>query len=102
MPDTKSSDIRSSAYASGKVEMNNMETYIQISKEEIIMAFVASCIEAVADKMNLDYREIFERMDKVGMIDTYIYPCYEQLHTESRENLTASLINTLVRWEKSE
>ena len=70
------------------------------SKDEIVMAFVASCIESVADKMNLGYREIFERMDKVGMIDSYIYPCYEQLHTESRENLTLSLIDTLNLWEK--
>ena len=65
------------------------------------MAFVASCIEAVADRMNLGYREVFERMDKVGMIDTYIYPFYEQLHTESRENLMASLIDTLERWENN-
>lgn len=77
-----------------------MEKYMEPSKDEIVMAFVASCIESVADKMNLGYREIFERMDKVGMIDSYIYPCYEQLHTESRENLTLSLIDTLNRWEK--
>ncbi len=71
------------------------------SKDEIVMAFVASCIESVADKLNVSYREVFERMDKVGMIDSYLYPCYEQLHTESRENLTSSLIETLSRWEKS-
>lgn len=72
------------------------------SKDEIVMGFVASCIESVADKLGLGYREVFERMDKVGMIDSYIYPCYEQLHTESRENLTASLIETLDRWEKQD
>lgn len=76
-----------------------METYITPSKDEIMMAFVASCIESVADRLNIGYREVFERMDKVGMIDTYIYPCYEQLHAESRENLTSSLIETLYRWE---
>ena len=69
------------------------------SQDEIKMAFVASCIESVADKLGVDYREIFERMDKVGMIDSYIYPFYEQLHSESRENLTKSLIDTLLRWE---
>lgn len=63
-----------------------MEKYMQPSKDEIVMGFVASCIESVADKLNLGYREVFERMDRVGMIDTYIFPCYEQLHTESREN----------------
>ena len=76
-----------------------MEKYMTPSKDEIRMAFVASCIESVADKLGENYREIFERMDKVGMIDTYIYPFYEQLHSESRENLTKSLIDTLLRWE---
>lgn len=69
------------------------------SHDEIVMAFVASCIEDVADRLNVDYSEIFERMERVGLIDQYIYPCYEALHTESRENLTTSLINTLNRWE---
>lgn len=64
------------------------------------MAFVASCIESVANKLGVGYREVFERMDKVEMIDRYIYPCYEQLHTESRKNLTESLVETLLRWEK--
>lgn len=77
-----------------------MEKYLEQTKDQIIMGFVASCIESVADRLNLGYRNIFERMEKVGMIDDYIYPCYEQLHTESRENLTESLIATLNRWEK--
>lgn len=76
-----------------------MEKYIEPSKDEIIMAFVASCIESVADYLNIGYREVFDRMDRVGMIDDYIYPFYDQLHSESRENLTISLIETLTRWE---
>ena len=63
------------------------------------MAFVAACIESVADYLNLGYREVFDRMESVGMIDDYIYPFYEELHTESRENLTVSLADTLKRWE---
>lgn len=77
-----------------------MDKYLEPSKDEIIMAFVASCIESVANKLGVGYREVFERMDKVEMIDRYIYPCYEQLHTESRKNLTESLVETLLRWEK--
>ena len=79
-----------------------MEQYLEPTKEEIIMAFVASCIEDVAKRLNLSYSEIFERMDKVGMIDNYVYPHYESLHTESRENLTTGLIETLKRWENGE
>ncbi len=75
------------------------EKYIVPSKDEIEMAFVASCIEDVANRLNVPYIEVFDRMEKVNMIDQYIYPCYETLHTESRENLTSSLIETLNRWE---
>ena len=76
-----------------------MEKYMNPSKDEIQMAFVASCIESVADRLNIGYREAFESMDKVDMIDSYIYRFYEQLHSESRENLTLSLVDTLFRWE---
>lgn len=76
-----------------------MEQYLEPSHDEIVMAFVASCIEDVADRLGVSYLEILDRMDNVGMIDKYIYRCYETLHTESRENLTTSLIDTLNRWE---
>ena len=78
------------------------EYYKEPSHDEIVMAFVASCIEDVANRLELPYIKVFERMEKVGLIDRYIYPCYETLHTESRENLTTSLIETLNRWENSE
>lgn len=76
-----------------------MEEYLEPTKDETVMAFVASCIEDVASRLNVNYSEIFERMDKVGLIDNYIFPYYEPLHTESRENLTTGLIETLIRWE---
>ena len=79
-----------------------MDTYIKPSKDEIVMAFVASCIEDVANRLNVPYLEVLERMEKVNMIDKFIYPCYETLHTESRENLTSSLIETLNRRENDD
>lgn len=77
-----------------------METRIQLSKDEIVMGFVASCIEDVADTLALDYLEVYQRMDAVRMIEDYIIPNYEVLHSESRKNLTNSLIDTLKRWEE--
>ncbi len=32
------------------------------------------------------YMEVYSRMKKLDMIEKYIYPNYETLHTESREN----------------
>lgn len=78
-----------------------MENKIQLSKEEIVMGFVASCIEDVADTLRVDYSEVYQRMDAVKMIDEYIIPNYEVLHCESRRNVTEGLIDTLKRWEES-
>ena len=77
-----------------------MNNKVQLTKNEIIMGFVASCIEDVADTLGVDYLEVYRRMDTVKMIDEYIIPNYEVLHSESRKNVTEGLIDTLKRWEE--
>lgn len=64
------------------------------------MMFAASCVEWAADASGCDYLDIFNRMDKVGLIDNYIIKNYEVLHTESRENITADVLETLNIWEQ--
>lgn len=76
-----------------------METWNQLSDEEIKMGFVASCIESAAERLECQYDEMLNRMEKVGLIDNYIYPQYEALHSEDRNNLTDNIIETLNRWE---
>ena len=77
-----------------------MKERVQLTKDEIIMGFVASCIEDVADTLGVDYYEVYQRMDAVKMIEEYILPNYEVLHSESRKNVTEGLIDTLKRWEE--
>ena len=79
-----------------------MKERVQLTKNEIIMGFVVSCIEDVADTLGVDYIEVYRRMDAVKMIDEYIIPNYEVLHSESRKNVTEGLIDTLKRWEEAE
>lgn len=79
-----------------------MSTLIQRTNQEILMGFVASCIEDVAEKLGVDYAVVYERMKAVGMIENYIIPHYDVLHTESRENVTAGMIETLKRWEEKQ
>ena len=81
-------------------QTGTMKERVQLSKDEIIMGFVASCIEDVADTLGVDYYEVYRRMDAVKMIDEYIIPNYEVLHSESRRNVTEGLIDTLKRWEE--
>ena len=76
-----------------------MSTLIERTDQEILMGFVASCIEDVAEKLGLDYSEVYKRMKEVGLIENYIIPHYDVLHTESRASVTAGMIDTLKRWE---
>ena len=79
--------------------MATMEEIRKISKEQIVMAFVATCIETTARQLGVDYYEVYRRMEKVGMIENYILPNYEPLHSESREVLAERLIECLQNWE---
>ena len=77
-----------------------MSDYKDLSRDQIIMGFVASCIEDVANRLGAAPSEIYKRMDAVQMIDGYLMAFYDTLHTESRENLTDSLIDLLKRREE--
>ena len=79
-----------------------MENKIRLTKDEIIMGFVASCVEDVADTLGVDCSEVYQRMDAVKMIDEHIIPNYEVLHSESHKNVTIGLIDTLKRWEEGD
>ena len=76
-----------------------MEQLIELSQTEIKLAFVASCIEGTARALGKSYQEVFERMKRAEMISNYIWPNYELLHTESRENVTNNMIEYLTMWE---
>lgn len=72
---------------------------MEIPHEQIVLAFVATCIEATARSLGVPYKEVYSRMKKLDMIEKYIYPNYETLHTESRENIVNDMIECMERWE---
>lgn len=74
---------------------------MEIPKIQVIMAFVATCIESTARHLNISYQEVYGRMKRVDMIERYIIPHYESLHTESRDNIASGMIECLNQWEKS-
>ena len=79
-----------------------MENSISISQTQIVLAFVATCIEATARTLGISYREVFMRMKRLGMIENYILPNYGVLHTESRENLALDMIECMKSWEEKQ
>ena len=64
-----------------------------------MMTFVATCIEASARLLNTSYKEVYERMKRVGLIERFILPHYETLHSESREKLAEVLVECMNNWE---
>lgn len=76
-----------------------MKNMVEIPKTQVVMAFVATCIEATARLLNASYKEIYQRMKNVGMIENYIIPHYEVLHSESRKNIAEGMAECLNIWE---
>jgi len=80
--------------------MSEKYTYTPNSSENRNI-FAASCIESVATALQQPATEVYRRMKRVNLIDEYIMPCYEVLHSESRENVTKDIIKTLELWEQT-
>ncbi len=72
------------------------------SKTLVLMAFVATCIEATARVMGVSYLEVLHRMQRVKLIEQFIVPRYETLHSESRENLVLTTSQCLKEWEEKQ
>jgi len=80
-------------------ELCVMKNIVEISKTQVVMTFVATCVETTARLLNTSYKEVYQRMKRVGLIERFILPHYETLHSESRENLVEILIECMNNWE---
>lgn len=78
-----------------------MEKYTyKPSHEECVSIFIASCIETAAKATGMAPQDMYLRMERIGLISDYIIPCYEQLHSESRKNITEDILKTISIWEE--
>ena len=55
--------------------------------------FTIFCIGSVADHLKMSARDIYHKMQEANIISGYIVPCYDVLHTFSKEYLVEDLIN---------
>ncbi len=80
--------------------MEERKHFMQLPLEEVKLAFAAQCVEGTARKLGVPYIEVYERMRKVDLINKFILPCYDTLHTESKEYLIEDVIECLTNWER--
>ena len=58
--------------------------------------FASSCVEAVASKMHVSTTEAYRRMKNVELFRDVIFPCYETLHSQSREIATEDILEAMI------
>lgn len=80
-------------------DANTGDKWIELNKEEIKMGFLAQCVEALAEEVGCDYKDMFNRMETADITEGYILKHYEPLHTESFDNVVEELKDLLKRRE---
>ena len=81
--------------------MNSSHHLIESQPTEVELKniFAASCVESLASRLNCSTSDMYKRMKKANIFNEYIYPFYDTLHTESRENVTDDILQCLLKWE---
>ena len=63
--------------------------------------FAASCVESLARRLDVSPGDMYLRMKRVNLFREFIYPCYDTLHTQSREIVVQDVLRALnVREDK--
>lgn len=60
-----------------------------------ILNFTIFCIDNVARFLGLTPRETYHRMQKADLINGYIVPCYNVLHSFSKEYIVEDLVSLM-------
>ena len=78
----------------------NVETIALLSKcglkNSDELEFVVFCIENIAIKLGISASKVYEALaEKSNILDKYIIPCYEMLHTQSKEYIIEDILDVM-------
>lgn len=62
-----------------------------------ILNFVIFCVGSVASALKMNAGEVYHRMKGSQIISDYIVPCYDVLHTFSREYIVEDLVDLMYK-----
>lgn len=64
--------------------------------DEKILEFTVFCIDSLAEYLDKDTKEVYKLIkNDSNILDDYIIPCYEQLHSQSKKYIVDELVNVL-------
>lgn len=63
---------------------------------ERILEFTIFCIDSLSEYIKKDTKEIYRLLKyETDILDSYIIPCYETLHTQSKKYIVEDIIEVL-------
>ena len=64
--------------------------------------FAVMAIGGAADLMGITPSEMYNRLDKVGLVKNLLFDLYDVEHTQSLEYVAEDVVEALNNWEKTE
>jgi len=65
-----------------------------LSELEVRLAFASLCVEATAQKAGTTYKEMYDRLKRVGLIQEYVKRL-DPVHTQSRDYVVDEVVREL-------
>lgn len=63
---------------------------------EKILEFTIFCVESLSERLNISAKRVYKILrNDTNILDYYIIPCYEPLHTQSKNYIVDDLIEVL-------
>ena len=63
--------------------------------QEYQLDFVAYCVGNLADRLNISASKVYKMLRSTDILNGYMIPCYDVLHTFGKEYIMDDLINLL-------
>lgn len=63
--------------------------------DESKLEFTIFCIESLAETLGINSKKVYKLIKDADMLDDYIVPCYEPLHSQSKHYIVKDLIEVL-------
>ena len=62
---------------------------------EYQLDFITYCVGNLADRLNMSASKVYKMLQSTDILNGYMIPCYDVLHTFSKEYIIDDLINLL-------
>ena len=63
--------------------------------QEYQLDFVTYCVGKLADRLNMSASKVYKMLRSTDILNGYMIPCYDVLHTFGKEYIMDDLINLL-------